>query len=391
MKSFDDDEARRAFPKAVSGPRVYARTPRADKSVFAPGTPRTLREHIDHGLPQLGLHISTFKDATLIELTWPHTVMDGTGQRELLAAWSLALAGREHEIKPLAGAREDVAWAIAGQHTYEQLGPDMMRTRELTGLRKLLFFCRLLWRLLFAARADWRIFYLPKNIIRTWRQDVSHLPTDPKTDERSFVSDGDLICAWLVSLAAVGRGPRTRYAVAGSVNCRARIPALRDAPPGVYMQNLLGLYFASIAPEDVAGPSSSLARIALAHRAEVAAQTSESQVLHHLKRRRAAAEAQCDPGVPFYCRADEVLVLCNNLAGLRIGAAADFRPAVVTPGKGGTAALGRVVSHHYLSTDDGNRPTPYFICLDQDEGGYWIRGNASAQTWDKIVHEISAM
>ncbi|OAA74946.1 alpha/beta hydrolase fold-3 [Akanthomyces lecanii RCEF 1005] len=389
-ETFDDDAKRRAFPKADSGPQVYARTPSANESVFAPGTPKTLQEHMERGLPQLGLHISTFKDVTLIELTWPHTVMDGTGQRELLAAWSLALADREHEIKPLAGAREDVAWHIAGQYTDEQIYPNVVRDRELTGFRKLFFFCRLFWRHLTGPRADWRIFYLPKPVIRTWREDVFQLPTGSKTDEHPFVSDGDLICAWLVSLAAVGRHPSTRYVIAGSFNCRARIPALRDAP-GVYMQNLLGLYFASITPDDVAGPSSSLARIALAHRAEVAAQTTESQVLHHFQRRRNAAETQREPGMPFYCRSDEVPVLCNNLAGLRIGAAADFGPAVVVAGTGGPVASGRVVSHHYLSTDDKNRPVPYFICLDQDEGGYWIRGNASAQTWDKIIREIGTV
>ncbi len=392
-EAFDDDETRRAFPKTASGPQVYARSPDADTSVFAPGSPKTLQEHINRGLPQLGLHITTFSDATLVELAWPHTVMDGTGQRELLAAWSLALAGRAQEIQPLLGAREDVVWAIAGQYTDEQLGPSVARDRALTGLGRLVFFCRLFWRLLTGPRADWRIFYLPRTVLGRWRrQDVARLPPDPKTGEPPFVSDGDLVCAWLVRLAAAaGRSPRTRYVVAGSVNCRARIPALRDAP-GVYVQNLLGLYWASIGAEDVAGPSSSIARIALAHRAEVAAQTTETQVLHHFRRRRAAAEkAQAPPGVPVYCRADAVPVLCNNLAGLRIGAAADFGPAVV-PGADGTRepSSGRVVSHHYLSTDDRNRPAPYFICLDQDEGGYWIRGKASAATWGRIIQEIGA-
>ncbi|KAM3545477.1 hypothetical protein ARSEF1564_001639 [Beauveria bassiana] len=396
---FDADPARRTFPRAASGPHVYSRTPAANAAVFAPGVPTTLAEHISRGLPQLGLHVTTFRDATLMELTWPHTVMDGTGQRDLLAAWSLALAGRAHDIPPLAGAREDVPRRMAERYADADADADarqrleeddVMQDRALTGLGKLLFFCRLLWRLLTSPRADWRVFRLPRAVVARWREDVEKLPPDPKTGKPPFVSNGDLICAWLVTLAAAGRSPRrrARYVVAGSVNCRSRIPALQD---GTYVQNLLSLYFASV--PNIGGPGDdSLARFALAHRAQVAAQTTETQILHHFQRRRAEAEAGQRRSVPLYCRADDVVLMCNNLSGLRIGAAADFGPAVVvvTTAADGTRASGRVVSHYYLSSDDGNRPTPYFVCLDQDEEGYWIRANASPGTWERIIREISA-
>ncbi|KAM3513236.1 hypothetical protein MY11210_003102 [Beauveria gryllotalpidicola] len=391
-ESFDADPARRTFPRAASGPHVYSRTPAANAAAFAPGTPTTLAKHISRGLPQLGLHVTTFRDTTLVELTWPHTVMDGTGQRDLLAAWSLALDGRAHDIPPLAGAREDVPRRIVERYAdaRQRIEDDVMQDRALTGFGKLLFFCRLLWRMLTSARADWRVFRLPRAVVARWRQDLAKLPPDPKTGELPFVSDGDLLCAWLVTLAAAGRSPRrrrrARYVVAGSVNCRSRIPALQD---GIYVQNLLGLYFASV--PSVGGPEDddALARIALAHRAQVAAQTSETQILHHFWRRRAEAEAGQRPSVPLYCRSDDVVLMCNNLSGLRVGAAADFGPAVVTAADG-TRASGRVVSHHYLSSDDGNRPTPYFVCLDQDEEGYWIRANASPKTWERIIREIGA-
>ncbi|KAM3432748.1 hypothetical protein MY4824_006383 [Beauveria thailandica] len=389
---FDADSARRTFPRAASGPHVYSRTPAANAAAFAPGTPITLADHISRGLPQLGLHVTTFCDVTLMELTWPHTVMDGTGQRDLLATWSLALAGRAHDIPPLAGAREDVPRRIAERYAdaRQRLEDDVMQGKALTGFGKLLFFCRLLWRMLTGARADWRVFRLPRTVVGRWREDVEKLPPAPKTGKPPFVSDGDLICAWLVTLAAAGRSPwrrpRARYVVAGSVNCRSRIPALQD---GTYMQNLLSLYFAPV--PDVGGPGDDgLARIALAHRAQVAAQTTETQILHHFQRRRAEAEAGQRPSVPLYCRADDVVLMCNNLSGLRISAAADFRPAVVKAAADGTRASGRVVSHYYLSSDDGNRPTPYFVCLDQDEEGYWIRGKASPGTWERIIWEIGA-
>ncbi|OAA60171.1 alpha/beta hydrolase fold-3 [Cordyceps fumosorosea ARSEF 2679] len=390
-EAFDDDELRRALPSGL--PRIYPQTAEANAAIFTTDTPRTLQEHIKRGLPQLALAVTTFRDATLLELAWPHTVMDATGQRELLAAWSLALAGRAGEVRPLAGAGEDVARRVAGEECAEDGPPDVRRGRELVGLGKVLFFGRYLWRLATSGRADWRIFHLPRAVIRRWRDGgVAELPRDPDTGRAPFVSDGDLLCAWLVTLVAAGRSPQTRYVVAGSVNYRGRVPALRD---GVYVQNLLGLYFASIPAATVVSGSDDaaaavvVARIALAHRREVALQTSEAQVLHQLRRRRADADAGRDQGaVPVYCAPDEVVVMCNNLSGLRIGAAADFGPAVV-PVPGGTGS-GRVVSHHYLSSDDGNRPTPYFVCLDQDKDGYWIRGNAAPETWEEIGRVIGA-
>jgi hypothetical protein len=39
--------------------------------------------------------------------------MDVMGQQALLHAWSLVLAGREADVPPALGAREDIMWGLA--------------------------------------------------------------------------------------------------------------------------------------------------------------------------------------------------------------------------------------------------------------------------------------
>lgn len=164
-KRFDNGPIRRTVPKAASGgPCAYTGPDFAHESLFAPGTPETLEEFIDRDLPLLGLHVTTCADVSLIELTWLHTVMDGAGQRELLAAWSPALAGRADEIRPVLGARDDVVRKLADRHHENDGddGKDVSQDTELTGLGKVFFLCRLAWRMVTDRRIVLGLFYLPR-------------------------------------------------------------------------------------------------------------------------------------------------------------------------------------------------------------------------------------
>lgn len=213
------------------------------------------------------------------------------------------------------------------------------------------------------------------------------------------MSDGDVICAWLASLAAAGRRRRQnrRHVVVGRVNCRDRFPELRDnnnGVGGVYMQNLLGGYMAPMAADLVAAGSAppSLAAMALAHRRALAAQATTNQLSSQFRRYRDAVDASSSPRDPpvrlFNVRAGDVPVICNNSAGLRIGAAIDFGPAVVPDPGDGARGSGRVVVHYTLSAGLDRYLQPRFFCLEHDDGGYWIQANASPRIWEMIKREI---
>ncbi|OWY57736.1 lysr family regulatory protein [Alternaria alternata] len=47
---------------------------------------------------QLGLHVVSFKDTTLVTLTWLHTLLDAMGRQALLKAWQAVLEGRDDDV-----------------------------------------------------------------------------------------------------------------------------------------------------------------------------------------------------------------------------------------------------------------------------------------------------
>ncbi|KAH6873206.1 hypothetical protein BKA58DRAFT_162573 [Alternaria rosae] len=47
---------------------------------------------------QLGLHVASFKDASLVTLTWLHTLLDAMGRQTLLRAWTAVLEGRDDDV-----------------------------------------------------------------------------------------------------------------------------------------------------------------------------------------------------------------------------------------------------------------------------------------------------
>jgi hypothetical protein len=62
--------------------------------------PKELADYIYTDEPQLGVHIVSFRDATLVSLSCSHTFADALGIKALLEAWSLVLQGRDDEVPP---------------------------------------------------------------------------------------------------------------------------------------------------------------------------------------------------------------------------------------------------------------------------------------------------
>lgn len=112
------------LPEATNHASVQTTDPGFQSLATRTDVPTTLQEMIKRGAPQLSLHITSFKDATLVGLAWPHTLMDAIGLEHLLRAWSLVLAGREADVQPVLGAREDIMWEIAREACEDEVAVD---------------------------------------------------------------------------------------------------------------------------------------------------------------------------------------------------------------------------------------------------------------------------
>lgn len=62
----------------------------------------------------VGLRTVSFRDATVVVLSWPHAAFDATAKRDLLAAWELVLRGRGREVPEPCDFRADPLAALRG-------------------------------------------------------------------------------------------------------------------------------------------------------------------------------------------------------------------------------------------------------------------------------------
>jgi hypothetical protein len=369
--------------------------------------PETLEDFLCEDLPQLSLHVTSFSDATLVGLSWPHTLMDVMGQQALLRCWSLVLAGREDEVPSVLGAKEDAICTITdAPPLIKSMEEDIdkieieaedfkLGKKQLTGWAMLSFGLRFAWDLLWYPVVETRTIFLPKNTIDQLRhQAQKDLAADDGGEEKLFVSEGDVLTAWAARLVASSLPYPRPITVLHALNARFRLPSLIRAP-GVYIQNMAVAAFAFFSPEQLASPQG-LGHLALENRRSLAEQATSSQVLAQLRHLRSFAKfGLVDPNMVCADSSDTFLMPVTNWTRADFFTAVDFEPAVVRAGETKEKrknAPGTMVFHHAQSMRQAQTVRNVVIVLGKNhEEGYWITGILMPMTWSKIEEEIGRM
>ncbi|KAH7034848.1 uncharacterized protein B0I36DRAFT_360317 [Microdochium trichocladiopsis] len=233
---------------------------------------QTVQCYIRHGRKPVSLRVTTFADATLVGVSWMHVVMDGLAFKAFMTAWTLSLAGRLDEVKPVSRAHEDVlkplyeadtaaasvASSVAldkekssGTITPEDANdvhdaasriprePYALADKSISGWSRTIVFLRFMVYLLLQPGATSRTLVLPPAFLAELREEAERglPPVDSKDGSRPFVSDGDILCAWLTRLVAQSHGWRGPIMQLNLVDLRSRVPGVFD-PQAVYLQNM---------------------------------------------------------------------------------------------------------------------------------------------------------
>ncbi|KAJ5602411.1 hypothetical protein N7537_005367 [Penicillium hordei] len=154
-----------------------------------PGDPRHLVDWAYTDLPQLFFHHIAFTDATVIFMTYPHSMMDAMGHSTFLRAWMAVLHGREHEVPELSSLEDHRRPLAERTPAKNYLLYDNLLSR--LGLMLFLFnrFIEDIW-----ATKEERIVCVPGEFVRELRaQTLDEL--DP-SKEKQFLSENDVILAW---------------------------------------------------------------------------------------------------------------------------------------------------------------------------------------------------
>ncbi|CAM1508566.1 Fc.00g054140.m01.CDS01 [Cosmosporella sp. VM-42] len=382
----------RSLPKATDGPSVQAGP--LDFRVFAARSdaPATIEDFICRDVPQLSLHITSFDDATLVALSWPHTLMDAMGQKALLEAWSLVVAGRESEVPPVFGSKEDVMSAAGDPLPGTEDEEFQLVHKRLKGFGMVMFVLRLIWDMLWNRVVQDRTIFLPKDVVAQMRRRAQEEATATlgPDDEKPFISEGDVLTAWATQLVASSE-PRPRpVTIMSALNLRFWVKSMVQ-PGGVYIQNMALGTFTFLSPEMARGP---VGEIAAAHREHLRDQTSKPQLRGFLRLLRDERKAGGD-GTIVCGEPNAQLIIFSNWTKAHLIKAGDFGAAVVRQGESTETRsnpLGTMTYLHNqsLTANVFSRNVVVMVAKDHEEN-YWLFGLLLPRAWAKIEETIESM
>jgi hypothetical protein len=389
--NIDDHALAKTLPKATDTASIKC-GPGAFRALAAQeNAPETLLDYINHDEPQLALRIISFNDATLVSLSWLHTLMDVMGQQALLLGWSLVLAGRESEVPPLLGAREDAICAATDAPVGEEMEKYRLGQVRLKGWDMLTFGARFAWDMLWNQVIETRTIFLPSGVVAELRRQAqSDLTGKDGGEEKPFISEGDVLTAWAIHVVASSLPTPRPVTALHALNARFRLPSLvTDA--GVYVQNMSVAAFAMLAPEVATGP---LGPIALENRRCLAEQATEAQVLAGLREIREEAKTGTE-SVLMCGEPNALLMPFTNWTRADFFNIIDFNPALVRAGDVSSSRRnppGTMVYHHATSMKPSPTMRNVVVVLGKDHGeNYWLTATLLPAAWAKMEEEVKKM
>ncbi|OTB04402.1 hypothetical protein M426DRAFT_73416 [Hypoxylon sp. CI-4A] len=379
----------RRFPKPTLKPTVLG-----DPEDLAPlmrrwGAPRRLIGYLYSDLPQLSLHIVSFTDATIVNLSWPHTLLDAMGRKALLDAWIAVLEGRDDDVKPLYGVFEDPLKPL-GTNPQE---PYVLTHRRLTPLQALSFFLSYVWTTFFWARGeDTRIVCVPSSHIQCLHkgaQDYLNAQNDPDEKVKPFVSEGDVMSSWITRLALLPfRQTDNTVSIMNAFGLRSVLA--KDLLPSThaYVGNAVAGVYAFLTIQDLfARP---LGYAASAVRRSIAEQGTRAQV-----EARAAIDAAAKRRGKSAVYGDSSMlpVMISNWGKAKFFDT-DFSAAVVRPGVDPARRANKIGRPSYIQPNGlvaGIPTRNSFPIVGKDAAGnYWLSGTLQRGFWRRVQEEMDA-
>ncbi|KAK5173970.1 uncharacterized protein LTR77_001049 [Saxophila tyrrhenica] len=170
-----------------------------DAAAFVPlieaaETPRKIEDWTSTDAPLLSFHVVKFNDATLVTVSWCHAFMDGVGIASLMRAWTAMLAGQDDTVAPVLSFDKDPVELLGCKR---ETAPEdyLNHGRSLSGSSLFRFVVNQLWEVMWYAKPETRMICLPGSFIAKLKEQAAR-------DETEFVSEGDVVSAWITRTTA---------------------------------------------------------------------------------------------------------------------------------------------------------------------------------------------
>ncbi|KAK2592286.1 hypothetical protein QQS21_010006 [Conoideocrella luteorostrata] len=390
--SIDQHSLRKIYYRPEKDPFIGQYDMAAGDTLVPPHFPKTFDEMIKKKHPQISLHVISFCDATIIQLTWPHTMSDGPGFQALLQNWSLVMAGRESEVAQVLGARLDVLDRL-DQKCSEEFG---LLDTKWSLIRRIQVLFRMLWRRFSRPKLQSKVIFIPssayQHLLSEARRAISSPSTTKENKDANFISDADIVLAWCSQMVALAESNPKPVLAINIVNPRYRLPSLRDGNAGgVYVQNMSLPVFTG-QPAEVAR-TASVGEMASRHRQHLLKQATEQQMLAFIEFVRGNF-SKGKVEIPFGGDPRSVIFRFNNLSPMNLMKAVEFHPAAIAEApetkttRPGNNPLGTMVSCSCYIVKS-TPPFSTFTAMGKDhEGNFWMSGFLDSAVWDKLENSL---
>ncbi|UQC91347.1 uncharacterized protein CLUP02_16881 [Colletotrichum lupini] len=365
-----------------------------------PEAPKTFKDYTITDRPLLTLHIITFTDATFVTITYPHSITDGMGRRELVENWCRVLAGRQDLVTPLADPSSDPMAKVASAKKQRYDESFLWEHKKLTGWGKVRFTLGLLWYLLTNRIRQRNIFIPAAALLRLRERAEADIATavgeEPTTTGR--LSDGDILTAYLVRLACSripSSQPTKPISIPTALDLRGRLHS-DDLPPGeAHVSNLVAYNWTNTTALGLLHVPFGKA-VALI-RNSVRSQLTDAQVYAST---RLTYTAVAESGsTNQFTEANGFVVSVSNVGKARFHEVIDFSPAIVKaeegPGDEGKGEEGERKTPRGKIVWQCNTPRMSLLppCLiyiqgKDHEGNYLAQMVVSERTWRVIEDEV---
>ncbi|KAJ5787607.1 hypothetical protein N7457_002597 [Penicillium paradoxum] len=229
------------LPQPTGIPTIFPSPDELSPYLRSADAPTTIDDWLYSDLPQLAIHIITFTDATIITITWIHTLADVMGMTTILNAWTAMLRGEREKIPKLEGFRSEPLTQLAQRTPAEKY----MHFDSVFGKKEFLWFIasNILQRLWYR-QDERRTICIPAASLKNLCQKASVELSDPSFCEGEtvpFVSESDVLLAWWVRAlyGGLGLGRAQSILVNNALNLRTSLHESFNSDDTAYMGNAL--------------------------------------------------------------------------------------------------------------------------------------------------------
>lgn len=353
-------------------------------------SPRELADWIYSDRPQLHIHVVHFQDATLVTVSYVHTLLDAIARTSFFKAWIAVMEGRVEDVLPFVPFDCDPAFELGTKASLK----DYTNYSQVMGMFSLVVFgLRYILELLRYWNEEEHPIRLPGRCIEKLRvaamQELTTTSSNPA--KKPFVSEGDIVVAWWVRTMTQALKPASNRTITimNVFNIWDLFPEWFPNSAAGFIGNSFFYSYTLLAAKDVLrdtnlGYVSSTNRQALVdHRTR-----GQVQAMAAIKRESFAKAA------PVVGDSNLLFMACTNQHKARYFDL-DFSVAVLKPGTPldqRPHALGRPSFINDIEHCRGYPTRNVLRIIGKDAAGdYWLLFKTRAGAWPEIHRQLMAL